>query len=239
MKGRYSETKWENDSALVCSNHVTSPFSAWKYARTEMVADSISVLKYQSVWPSKCSHISKKKILSHYSLNQPPTPLQFMFIFINPVRHKTSLMLKPILSQSCGSEWNVCSAGVLSVCSQLWWNKNQCAHTIGQKGRYWWLSHLFRRLFLSAWRTMQPIGFKQIQIVIAISTCVVDGSFDLSTDIVLWDWSNAFISPAPITYQGNRIWDRGRKVDGGVSVWGNENKSSMLPWTPAAGQIHG
>lgn len=34
---------------------------------------------------------------------------------------------------------------------------------------------------------MQPIGFKQIQIVIPISTCVLDGSFDLSADIVLWD----------------------------------------------------
>lgn len=151
-----------------------------------------------------------------------------MFIFINPVRHKTSLMLKPILSQSRGSEWNVCSAGVLSVCSQLWWNKNQCAHTIGQKGRYWWVSHLFRRLFLSAWRTMQPIGFKQIHIVIAISTCVVDGSFDLSTDIVLWDWSNAFISPAPITYQGNRIWDRGRKGRGGGG-WASEGMKTNPP----------
>lgn len=122
--------KWENDSALVCSNRVTSPSSAWKYASKEMAADSLSVPKYQRVWPSECSHIFKK-ILSHYSLNQPPTPLRFMFIFITPVRHKRSLTLKPILGQSCVSEWNVCC---VSICSRFWWSKNQCAHTINQKG---------------------------------------------------------------------------------------------------------
>lgn len=150
-----------------------------------------------------------------------------MFIFITPVRHKRSLMLKPTLSQSRSFEWNVCSAGVMSVCSQLWWNKNQCAHTISQKGGYWWLSHLFLKdFFLSAWRTMQPIGFKWICIVIPISTCVLDGSFDLSADIVLWDWSNEFISPAPRTYQGDRIWDGGRK---GEQRWVSEGMKTKPP----------
>lgn len=150
-----------------------------------------------------------------------------MFIFINPVRHKRSLMLKPILSQRRGSEWNVCSAGVISVCSTRWLNKrNQCAHTISQKGGYWWLSPFFRRIFPSAWRTMQPISYKQIQIVIPISTCVLDGSFDLSADIVLWDWSDAFISPAPITYQGDRVWDGGRK---GGQGWVSEGMKTNPP----------
>lgn len=140
-----------------------------------------------------------------------------MFIFINPVRHKGSLMLKPILSQRRGSEWNVCSAGVISVCSTRWFNKrNQCAHTISQKGGYWWLSPFFRRIFLSFC----------LQIVIPISTCVLDGSFDLSADTVLWDWSDAFISPAPITYQGDRVWDGGRK---GGRGWVSEGMKTNPP----------
>lgn len=98
-----------------------------------MAADSLSVRTFQSVWPSKWSRIFKK-IVSHYSLSQPPTPLRFMFIFISPVRHKRSSTLKPTLSQSRGSEWNV---GSVNVRSELWWNKNQRAHTISQKGGFW------------------------------------------------------------------------------------------------------
>lgn len=56
--GRLNE---KNDSAWVRWHHVTPPFSALKCAGKEMLADSLSVLKYQSVWPSKYSRIFKKK----------------------------------------------------------------------------------------------------------------------------------------------------------------------------------
>lgn len=74
-----------------------------------------------------CSQISKylafkvqlrlQEIQSLYSLNQPPTSLQFMFIFIRLVRHKISSTLKQILSQSCGSHWNAFSLSVMSLSS--------------------------------------------------------------------------------------------------------------------------
>lgn len=103
---------------LLHSLHGNVPGQRW--LQTAYLFLNIKVFGLQSV------AVSSKKTLSHYPLNQPPTPLRFMLIFINPVRHKRSLMLKPILSQSRGSEWNVCSAGVLSVCSQLRWNRNLC-----------------------------------------------------------------------------------------------------------------
>lgn len=67
------------------------------------------------------------------------------------------------------------------------------------------------------------------------NTCL-DGAvtFDLSVDIVLWDWSDALVPAVPITYQGDRRWDGGSK-GGGVVSEGNENKS-LLPRTPSAVQ---
>lgn len=44
--------------------------------------------------------------------------------------------------------------------------------------------------------------------------------------MVLWDWSHAFISPAPITYQGDRIWDGGRE---GGRGWVSEGMKTNPP----------